>query len=199
MTAVTGLGLRPQRQEEESLTDIGGGPTAQLGAHARREGLAARVDVLDDAGGAGAHDQRALLDHAGQVPLRRADRDPTQVGDVGRGHRDVGLEQHLQDQLFELVEIHRLRTQRSTRESDRSRRTSRARRSFFLEAAPSPRALAAPQVDALPVPMPTRLRIVGSKRTPPDIIRREAKGSGRQAAEAPQTARRTDFPFLTRS
>ena len=39
--------------------------------------------------------------------LGGAHRDPTEVGDVGRRDRDVGLEQHLQNQLFELVEVHR--------------------------------------------------------------------------------------------
>jgi hypothetical protein len=39
---------------------------------------------------------------------------------VGRGHRDIGLEQHLQYQLFKLVEIHGYANQVSTRESDRS-------------------------------------------------------------------------------
>jgi hypothetical protein len=47
-----------------------------------------------------------LLDHAREVAFRRADGDPSQVGDVRRGHGYLGFKQHLQDQLFKLVEVH---------------------------------------------------------------------------------------------
>ena len=149
MTAVTGLGVgRSVRKNDVADADTGGGPTATLaGRHARRERLPARVDVLDDAGGRRAHDQRPVLDHARQVALRGAHRDPSQVGDVGRGHRDVGLEQHLQNQLFELVEVHgrvfyRLAHRRSPK-PDRKRATLRRRPGIKtppLFMPPSPRA-----------------------------------------------------------
>jgi hypothetical protein len=101
------VGPRPQRQEEV-LVDRDRRRTHRevIGGHARRQRLSSRVHVLDDAGVVRPDVERALLDHPREVPFRGSYRDPTQVGDVGGGDRDIRLEQHLQDQLFKFVEIH---------------------------------------------------------------------------------------------
>jgi hypothetical protein len=95
MTAVTGLCLGRAVRKNDSPRLIGGGPIA----------------VVEDPGGRGAHDQRSVLDHAGQMPLRGPDRDPPQVRHVRRRDGDIGFEQHPQDQLFELIKVHELRSQ----------------------------------------------------------------------------------------